>query len=418
MQTNHNVKVCIIGAGPAGLITALSLAKNNISTLLIEKEQFPRAKTCGDAITGRALFLINSVDKKLFEQIYNDTKFNHVHGLNCFVETLLAYEQNNYKENEYYPIVVGKREHFDNILMNEAKSNSLITILENTKAVSYEYHKQSFTITAQTLKNTITITSSLLIDSQGVYSSFKKAYLNLKSDTNKMSIAARGYFTTKSKSKNNHIEFYFLKELLPGYLWIFDMSNNTSNIGFITSANNLKRIKKNHISIFKGFLHSYPQLSERFEYNELDIEMKSHLLPMQYPAHSLSGNNYMLTGDAASLVNPITGEGISFALQSGICAAEIAQKAVEQNKFDANFLLQYDNLISEQIGSELLAAQKMQQFMMYPKLFKYILQNAKNSTTCAKIFNAMFVEHKLQKNIKHPLYYASLTHCAKSWFPK
>ena len=62
MQINR--RICIIGAGPAGVTTSLFLAKQGVKSTLIDKAVFPRDKVCGDALSGKVVYGLNRIDKQ------------------------------------------------------------------------------------------------------------------------------------------------------------------------------------------------------------------------------------------------------------------------------------------------------------------------------------------------------------------
>ena len=81
-----------------------------------------------------------------------------------------------------------------------------------------------------------------------------------------------------------------------------------------------------------------PFLSPRFSDAEMTGEIRGHLLPLLTSKIPISGDRFMLCGDAASLVNPATGSGIGQAMQSGRFAGWQALKCFEKNDFSAGFM--------------------------------------------------------------------------------
>lgn len=60
--------VIIVGAGPAGCIAALNIAKTNLSVAFLDKASFPRDKICGDAISGNVTFVLNRLESGLLNK--------------------------------------------------------------------------------------------------------------------------------------------------------------------------------------------------------------------------------------------------------------------------------------------------------------------------------------------------------------
>src|SRR5947207_2015215 len=79
----------------------------------------------------------------------------------------------------------------------------------------------------------------------------------------------------------------------------------------------------------------------------------------------ISGDHFLLTGDAASLIDPFTGEGIGNGMISGMIAAEQIQQAIHADRYDAAFLSSYDKKIYEALWSELKLSRKLQGFAKY-----------------------------------------------------
>ena len=106
---------------------------------------------------------------------------------------------------------------------------------------------------------------------------------------------------------------------------------------------------------FKGplpeIIHDIPEVYERFK-NAIPLEEeKGFGLPLGSKQYHISGAHFMLCGDAASLIDPFSGEGIETAMESGKFAAELAIKCFEQSNFSAAFLKQYDERVYKKMGS-------------------------------------------------------------------
>ncbi len=113
-------------------------------------------------------------------------------------------------------------------------------------------------------------------------------------------------------------------------------------------------------------------------------------LPLGSKKRKISGNRFILTGDAASLIDPFTGEGISNAMYCGMIAAEIAKEAVEKNCFDKNFLKQYDEKIYSRLWNELKLSHTLQKLCMYPWLFNFVINKAEKNKTFRETISCMF----------------------------
>lgn len=120
------------------------------------------------------------------------------------------------------------------------------------------------------------------------------------------------------------MEIHLLKGYMPGYFWIFPLPDNTYNTGFgmVTSA--IKEKKINLRKTLLNIIHSDKQIQKRFT-NAVALETPiGYGLPTGSRKVPISGERFLLAGDAASLIDPATGEGIGNAMLSGIIAGKHA----------------------------------------------------------------------------------------------
>ena len=90
----------------------------------------------------------------------------------------------------------------------------------------------------------------------------------------------------------------------------------------------------------------------------------------------ISGERFLLAGDAASLVDPFTGEGVGNAIRSGRVAAEHVLKCFENGDFSENFNLEYDKEIYHRMWNELKLSRSMQKLFKHPRLINYAVSKA------------------------------------------
>ena len=116
----------------------------------------------------------------------------------------------------------------------------------------------------------------------------------------------------------------------------------------------------------------------------------------------------MLTGDAASLIDPFTGEGIGNALVSGMFAAETSLQCLEQKEFSSDFINQYDKAVYERLWSELNLSRRMQQMVNYPWLFNLVVNKANSNKMLRETISCMFEDLDLRARLKQPSFYLKL----------
>ncbi len=170
---NKASDILIVGAGPAGCSVALFLAKLGISSTLLDKEKFPRDKICGDALSGKAVEVLNKLDKSYVGELSMDSNFLGSWGVNFIApngETLRVPFRNK-KEHTAPPGFIAKRIDFDNYLFEKAKASGLVHTLQETEI--RHYRREGKEIVAET-KDGKTLRAKIVVACDGAYSSFAK----------------------------------------------------------------------------------------------------------------------------------------------------------------------------------------------------------------------------------------------------
>ena len=148
-----------------------------------------------------------------------------------------------------------------------------------------------------------------------------------------------------------------------------------------------------------------PELKKRFENATLVDEVRGYGLPLGSKKRPISGDNYMLIGDAASLIDPFTGEGIGNAMMTGMLAA---QQALASNDYTKGALAAYDTVVYRRLWSELSLSRKMQQLVTVPWLFNLVVNKAQKSKTLQETISCMFEDMDMRERLKQPSFYVNL----------
>lgn len=326
--------IIIVGAGPAGATAVIALQNSGLKIAVIDKDIFPRDKICGDAVS--------SVAKRILRQINPDLETDLLDfAPKSNITTATVYSP-KFEKLEVAFSKVGhciRRIDFDNWLYNHALKNTNATFFHNNKVKNIAVEKNNVTVK---LEKGETITANLIIGCDGAHSEVAKQLAGFKVNKNHYSGAIRQYYKNIKGLTGNSLEVYFLKDYLPGYFWIFPLSNNEANVGFGMLSKTISEQKIDLKKSMNQIINNIPEIAERFK-NATPLEdVKGFGLPLGSKKYAISGNNFMLCGDAASLIDPFSGEGIETAMESGKFAAEQAIKCFTENNFTAAYLQAYD----------------------------------------------------------------------------
>jgi len=408
--------ICIIGAGPGGVATALRLAQLNIPCVLVDKAFFPRDKVCGDGLTGRTVAILNRINPEIINTLGAEPYAIDSWGVEFKMDNKksfpVPFRKNFTKGKDIAPCYVSRRMDFDNHLVEFARKEKLITFIEGVGIDTHHFENGVWTVSDKT--KTHVLECKILIVANGPLSPFVRHTLNVKPDPKHNAAAVRAYYKNVGGCHtDNFIELHFLKDYLPGYFWIFPLPNGDANVGFGMLSSTISQKKVNLKHGLEDIIANRPGIKERFANAILDGEVIGFPLPMGSKRHQLSGDSYMLVGDAASLVDPLTGEGIGNAVFSGFIAAEQAQKCLEANNFSAAFLKDYDTRIWRVMGTELNLSYRMQKLGKFPLVFNSILWMASRNVQVSEIVYSMFNNIDIRKRILNPIFWMKMLVNAK-----
>lgn len=203
-----------------------------------------------------------------------------------------------------------------------------------------------------------------------------------------------------------HIELHFLRGLLPGYFWIFPLSGGRANIGVGMLGSVVKARKLNLRKEMLETIADDPILRERFKNARLEGKIVGWGLPMGTARRPVSGDGYMLTGDAGALIDPFSGEGIGNALFSGMKAAQAAEIAIGADNFTAsNLHALYDVPLYRRLWPELRISILLQRLCRYPWLFNFMIRKARRSPELKAAITGMFTDLDLRDKLRQPGFY-------------
>lgn len=152
------------------------------------------------------------------------------------------------------------------------------------------------------------------------------------------------------------IEFYFGKEVAPGgYVWIFPKGNNVANVGIGVIPSIAEHSPRYYLDKFVA--------SERMKGAKF-VEINAGGVPVCRPLKETYADNILCVGDAARVVNPLTGGGISTALKSGRYAGQVAAEAISSENTGKEYLSRYHKLWKDDFGRSLELFFKAQEVLV------------------------------------------------------
>ena len=398
-MTNYDVIVC--GGGPAGSSAAWRAATSGARVLLVDKAVFPRDKPCGDGLTPRAVASIGAIGLENELKAFNRVEKLRVNGANRTL-TFDWPKSNAFPDFGY----VVARTDLDELMLRHAQ-NIGVEVREGVAV--HEPIVENGAVRGITTKHNGTtedLRASVVIAADGASSRVARRTGMVRDAKRPIGVAVRAHFeATRPVEDDNVIESYLeLRDetaLLPGYGWIFPMGRGSSSetgrinvgVGILSTYKGWKDVNTAHL--MDAFMRALPK-----DWNLPDIgdlrtngQLKGWRLPMGFAVGQPWRPGVIAAGDAAGVVNPFNGEGISEAVESGVLASEIALQALgSHGPYDFSA---YDAALDELWGPYYRLGRTFVRIIGKPKLMRAL------TTVGMRVPPVMEFAFKLLANLYH-----------------
>ena len=340
---SERVDVVVVGAGPAGSAAAISAVDRGLRVVCVDKARFPRDKTCGDGLTANALRLLEELGVSAGDLLSAQPAF--------VSETVLVSPSGRkavlpIPTDGAHAAVVSRRE-LDAALVAVARRRG-VEIREDCTVGEVKQDRDGVELT---LVDGSVLAASFVVAADGHWSSVRRA---LEPDGPRDLgewHAVRQYFDGVDEDR---LWVIFERDLLPGYAWVFPLPGGRANVGFGVlradgrSGRELKEL--------------WPALLERPALRDVlgpdarpSEAVHAWPIPTRYEPARLMQGRVLFAGDAAGVVDPMTGEGIAQAIETGMLAAQAIATGAD-----------YRRLVHRRLGRDLRFAGLLQKILRRP----------------------------------------------------
>jgi len=405
MSENIFYDCIVVGGGPGGSTAAALLSKKGRRVLLIDKGKFPRDKTCGDAISGKSLGvleelgLVREIEKADHGEI-DGVLFSSPNGT---VASIPFGKGGGHISKGY----TCRRQVYDGLLFQNAKKGCDVMEGMAATALVKENGAAAGVLAVGADGREYEFRGKMVIGADGVNSVVAREIRGSETDPKHTCIAYRAYYSGITGMAGK-LEIHFVKSIMPGYFWIFPMENGIANVGVGMVMEDMKRHGTDLGKAMGAMLKENPLFRERFANAKMVSLLKAWQLPFGSKKRKVHAENALLVGDAAGLVDPFSGEGIGNAMLSGKLASEVAHEALAAGDTSERFLSRYEGRLWGAVWNELMTSYKMQQLGKHEFLLNFVVGKAAKSPKAREAIAGTLSNKEAKNEYASPLFYLKL----------
>jgi flavin-dependent dehydrogenase len=363
-----NNSIVILGGGLAGLIAAIHLKKHNHNVVVIEKNEFPKHKVCGEYISNEVVPYLKSLGlniESLHPKHIDKLSFSLVSGK--AINTSLPLGGFGISRFE-----------LDQYLCNEAKKSGCIIVQEIVSDV--DFVADTFTITT----NLNTYHASIVIGAFG-----KRSNLDVKLQRNFIQKQSHWLGVKAHYKVDFPDDLVGLHHFKGGYCGVSKIENNLVNICYLANYETFKKHKSTE-DYQLNVVSQNPNLKYIFNNAVIQLDKPLTISQVSFEAKKCVEDHVLMIGDTAGLIHPLCGNGMAMAIHSAKIAADLViafengeimtrdlleQKYEEQWNYNFSKRLKTGRILARILQKEKLSAFVMRILLVFPFLLSIIIKH-------------------------------------------
>jgi geranylgeranyl reductase family protein len=344
---NHaDADVIVVGAGPAGSTAAAVLSRQGLRVLLVDCEQFPRDKACGDLIPMRCFLDLRQMGLAAFD-------------FERFPITQIVLQGSGNRQRTFplraqegVSTSVVSRSSFDYALLQHAVAcGAEYRLLHVNGPLLDQGHVIG--VAGEREDREVRYFSPIVIGADGATSAIARGLGAHQKRHDRWAVALRGYVECDAELDGS-LRLAFLDHLQPGYAWFFPAGTHYANVGVGMRSDYYKRQGHSLRQLLADYL-ALPDIAAYIGRNPVE-KLQAWPVPFFSFEQQRVFDGALLAGDAGGFVHPITAAGIYPAIVTGMCAAEAAIHALATGDTSRQGLSIYDRLWQRALADDFKAA--------------------------------------------------------------
>ncbi len=376
MNREEHYDIAVIGGGPAGIVAARNAARQGRKVCLVDrKKKAGYPVRCGEAIGLKGFTSVVELNPEWIKSTITSMKLVSPSGICVTVP------------NDYGAYIID-REKMEHDITEDAKREG-VAVYQDTTIVAVKRQNDVYLCEARNVR----ISSACVILAEGVESRLAR---QLGWSTNLVPGDVHSCAFAKVIHKDiipDTCVFYLGRTVAPaGYVWVFHRGGFSANVGLGVLGTYCKPGMPKELLL--SFINKHFPGSEVSEIHCAGVPMGKWIKP-------LVRDGVMLVGDAAHMMNCVSGAGIAYALYSGKVAGTIAGRAFEKGKCRFGDLKEYERQWASHYGKQQLRSVSIKEIMVgftdrfMDDMARSVTKSKKGKMNILRIFIRAFIKHPL-----------------------
>ena len=341
MQRSYDV--VIIGGGPAGSTAATFLARKGHRVLIVEREKFPRFHI-GESLLPHSmsaferLGILDKLEGRFLK------KFGGEIVTSCGTRRVNFRFEKAFKKTSPYTFQV-RRSEFDKILLDNARANGA-DLAEETTVQGVSFNNSGALLKLATNRGEcIQLRAAYVIDASGRHSVLGNHFKIKRPIVHLQKFSLYAHFTGLPQKCEEDRQLIRLIRGASAWYWYIPVSETITSVGMVMNTKDFRCLKKSREAILEEFLAAEPATRELMGMNAKRVSEVYATGDYSYTMDQITGQRWMLAGDAAGFIDPIFSTGVFLAVYSGEECASAIHVALENPARRAALFSRYERNI-------------------------------------------------------------------------
>ncbi|MES1220570.1 MAG: NAD(P)/FAD-dependent oxidoreductase [Bacteroidota bacterium] len=371
-EENNIYDVAIVGGGLAGLALSIQLAKAGYLVAVFEKEKYPFHKVCGEYISFENWNFLEELGLPLSDW-----------NLPVIKQLMVSAPNGNYLENDLMLGGFGiSRYKIDAALAAIAQSKG-VYLFEEHKVTDIYFEKKNFRISGSAFNCNAKIVCGSFGKRSNLDVRWKRSFTRKKN--NKLNNFIGVKYHIKSDFPSNLIALHNFKN---GYCGISQIEDNKYCLCYLTTAKNLSISNNSIVELEKNILSRNPFLQKIFSSSEFLFDQPVTIAQISFEPKQKVENHILMIGDAAGMITPLCGNGMSMALHGSkiafkqinsffkneITRAEMEQQYIDEWNHHFNKRMFAGRIIQRFFGSDFFSNALIRTIKPFPRFISFLIR--------------------------------------------